>query len=95
MNLAVVEGKIVGMPRVFSVPDGAEQVALFRLDADGEDIPISVPLNATNTKANKLEPDAHALIRGTPIWALHRCEGAVGSHSGHRREQLRLNGCPL
>lgn len=65
MNLAVVEGKIVGMPRVFSVSDGAEQVALFRLDADGEDIPISVPLNATNTKIETLEPDAHALIRGT------------------------------
>lgn len=65
MNLAVVEGEIVGMPRVFSVSDGAEQVALFRLDADGEDIPISVPLNATNTKADALEPDAHALIRGT------------------------------
>lgn len=64
MNLVVVEGRIVGMPRVFSVSDGAEQVALFRLDADGEDIPISVPLNATNTKADALEPDAHALIRG-------------------------------
>lgn len=65
MNLAVVEGKVVGMPRIFSVSDGAEQVALFRLDADGEDIPISVPLNATNTKVDALEPDAHALIRGT------------------------------
>lgn len=64
MNLVVVEGKVVGMPRVFSVSDGAEQVALFRLDADGEDIPISVPLNATNTKADVLEPGAHALIRG-------------------------------
>lgn len=63
MNLVVAEGRIVGMPRVFSVSDGAEQVALFRLDADGEDIPISVPLNAT--KADALEPDAHALIRGT------------------------------
>ena len=65
MNLAVVEGKVVGMPRIFSVSDGAEQVALFRLDADGEDIPVSVPLNATNTKAEALEPDAHVLIRGT------------------------------
>lgn len=37
---------------------------MFRLDADGEDIPISVPLNATNTKVDALEPDAHALIRG-------------------------------
>lgn len=64
MNLVVVEGKIVGMPRVFSVSNGAEQVALFRLDADGEDIPISVPLNATNTKADVLEPDVHVLIRG-------------------------------
>ena len=64
MNLAVVEGRIVGMPRVFSVSDGAEQVALFRLDADGEDIPISVPLNATNTKADTIEPDVRALIRG-------------------------------
>lgn len=64
MNLVVVEGRIVGMPRVFSVSDGAEQVALFRLDADGEDIPVSVPLNATNTKVDVLEPDAHALIRG-------------------------------
>lgn len=64
MNLVVVEGKIVGMPRIFSVSDGAEQVALFRLDADGEDIPVSVPLNATNTKVDVLEPGAHALIRG-------------------------------
>lgn len=64
MNLAVAEGKIVGMPRVFSASDGAEQVTLFRLDADGEDIPVSVPLNATNTKVDVLEPDAHALIRG-------------------------------
>ena len=40
MNLAVAEGKIVGMPRVFSVSDGAEKVALFRLDADDQfDIP--------------------------------------------------------
>lgn len=54
MNLAVAEGKIVGMPRVFSVSDGAEQVALFRLDADGEDIPISVPLMGTNTKVDEL-----------------------------------------
>lgn len=64
MNLAVAEGKIVGIPRVFSVSDGAEQVVLFRLDADGEDIPVSVPLNATNTKVDVLEPGAHALIRG-------------------------------
>ena len=64
MNLAVAEGKIVGMPRVFSVSDGAEKVALFRLDADGEDIPISVPLIATNIKADELEPDAHVFIRG-------------------------------
>lgn len=54
MNLAVAEGEIVGMPRVFSVSDGAEQVALFRLDADGEDIPISVPLMGTNTKVDEL-----------------------------------------
>lgn len=65
MNLAVAEGEIVGMPRVFSVSDGAEQVALFRLDADGEDIPISVPLMGTNTKVDELEPGAHAFIRGT------------------------------
>lgn len=64
MNLAVAEGRIFGIPRVFSVSDGAEQVALFRLDADGEDIPVSVPLNATNTKVDVLEPGAHALIRG-------------------------------
>ena len=65
MNLAVAEGEIVGMPRVFSVSDGAEKVALFRLDADGEDTPISVPLMGTNTKVDALEPGAHAFIRGT------------------------------